>query len=114
MNNESIINRVLSCLAYLSVLFLPVLFPLIVWIVDRQDQFVARHARAAFWSQLFPALYVLVALLMFTILGAAGVEQIRNAGGWIFGILTILALLIALILYIYNIAMGISVLIKRQ
>lgn len=114
MNNESITSRVLSCLAYLSILFLPVLFPLIVWIVDRQDQYVARHARAAFWSQLFPALYVLVALLTFTILGAAGVEQIRQSGGWIFGILTVIALLLALVLYIYNIAMGISVLIKRQ
>lgn len=114
MNNESMTSRVLSSLAYLSVLFLPVVFPLIIWIVDRQDPYVARHARGAFWSQLFPALYVLVTLLTFMILGAAGVAHVRQSGGWIFGILTVFALLLALILYIYNLAMGISVLIKRQ
>ncbi|WP_295731357.1 DUF4870 domain-containing protein [uncultured Limosilactobacillus sp.] len=114
MKTESTTNRVLSCLSYLSILFLPVLFPLIVWIVDHQDHYVAHHARSAFWTQIFPALYVIVALLMFFILGATGVDQIRVNGGWLFGILTVFALLISLVLYIYNIAMGISVLIKRQ
>ena len=114
MANQSTTNRVLSCLSYLSILFLPVLFPLIVWIMDRQDPYVRHHAKVAFWIQIFPAIYVLVALLVFFILGASQVEQIRSAGGWIFGILAIFALLISLLLYIYNIAMGISVLIKRQ
>ena len=114
MNNQSTTSRILSCLAYLSILFLPVLFPLIIWIVDHQDPYVARHARSAFWTQIFPALYVIVALLTFFILGAAGIDQVRSSGGWLFGILTVLALLISLILYIYNLAMGISVLITRQ
>lgn len=38
----------------------------------------------------------------------------RSAGGWVFATFTVFALLIALLLYIYNLAMGISVLIKRQ
>ena len=114
MDNQSTTSRVLSGLAYLSILFLPVIFPLIIWIVDRQDSYVKHHAKAAFWSQIFPAIYVLVTLLIFFIMGASGVEQIRSAGGWIFATLTVFALLIALLLYIYNLAMGISVLIKRQ
>lgn len=114
MNQPSTTSRVLSGLSYLSILFLPVLLPLIVWAMDRQDHYVRHHAKVAFWTQIFPAIYVLVALLIFFIMGASGVEQIRAAGGWILGILTTFALLAALILYIYNIAMGISVLIKRQ
>ena len=48
MANQSTTNRVLSCLSYLSILFLPVLFPLIVWIMDRQDPYVRHHAKVAF------------------------------------------------------------------
>ncbi|WP_251545705.1 DUF4870 domain-containing protein [Limosilactobacillus caecicola] len=114
LNRVPTTSRVLSCLAYLSILFLPVILPLIIWIADRQDRYVVRHAKLAFWSQIFPALYVLIALLMFFIMGASGVAQIRTAGGWIFGILTIIALLISLLLYIYNLAMAVGVLIKRQ
>ena len=43
MDNQSTTSRVLSSLAYLSILFLPVIFPLIIWIVDRQDQGKDRH-----------------------------------------------------------------------
>lgn len=115
MSNEpSTTSRILSCLSYLSILFLPVLFPLIVWIVDRQDHYVNHHAKMAFWSQLFPAIYVSVCLLAFFILGASGMYHARAVGGWMLGIFLSLALLISIILYIYNIAMGISVLIKRQ
>ena len=50
MDNQSTTSRVLSSLAYLSILFLPVIFPLIIWIVDRQDPYVKHHAKAAFWK----------------------------------------------------------------
>lgn len=113
-NEPSTTSRVLSCLSYLSILFLPVLLPLIIWIVDREDAYVAHHSKMAFWTQIFPAIYVIVCLLIFFIMGASGMAHLRAAGGWLFGIFITLALLISLILYIYNIAMGISVLAKRQ
>ena len=37
MNEQTLTNRIVGGLSYLAVLFLPVLFPLIVWIVARQD-----------------------------------------------------------------------------
>lgn len=114
MNQPTTTERVLSALAYLSILFCPVILPLIIWIVDAQDQYVARHAKGAFWTQLFPAVYIIFALLLFFTLGATGLDQFKTSSGWIGGILLTFALLISLILYIYNLAMGISVLLKRQ
>lgn len=106
-------DRVVACLSYLSILFLPVVFPLIVWIVGHDNNEIAHHAKRAFWSQLFPAIYVILSLLVYFSLGAAGMYHMRAVGGWLFGILLVLALLVSLVLYVYNIAMGIAVLIKR-
>ncbi|WP_057741799.1 DUF4870 domain-containing protein [Limosilactobacillus secaliphilus] len=107
-------EKILCCLSYLSILFLPVVFPLIVWIVAmNHGDAVTYHAKRAFWSQIFPALYILVALIIYFIAGATGMSAIRNAGGWLFGILLVLALLISLLLYIYNLAMAVRVLLDR-
>ena len=58
-------TRIVNALSYLSILFLPVIFPLIVWIVARasDDPTISKNARKAFWSQLFPLLYVIFAIL---------------------------------------------------
>ena len=35
MNNNSIATRIVNALSYFSIFFLPVIFPLIVWIIAR-------------------------------------------------------------------------------
>lgn len=107
-------EKILCCLSYLSILFLPVIFPLIVWIVaTNHGDAVTYHAKRAFWSQVFPAIYVFASLIIYLVAGATGMAAIRNAGGWLFGILLVLALLISLLLYIYNLAMAVRVLLDR-
>ena len=50
MNNDiSLSKRIIGALSYLSILFLPVIFPLIVWIVAGSDNpWVKRQAKLAF------------------------------------------------------------------
>lgn len=65
MNEQTLTNRIVGGLSYLAVLFLPVLFPLIVWIVARQDNPpLAHHGKVAFWTQLAPFLVVIVLLVV--------------------------------------------------
>lgn len=49
-------QRIVSALAYFSIFFLPVIFPLIVWIIAKYQGFneVRKNAVKAFWSQIFP------------------------------------------------------------
>ena len=61
MDNNSLTNRIVNTLSYISILFLPVIFPLIVWIVAGPDHpNIKHHAKQAFWSQIFPLIYSLL------------------------------------------------------
>lgn len=112
-NNTSVTTRIVNTLSYLSILFLPVIFPLIVWIVARtsDDPTIAQNARKAFWSQIFPLLYVIFAILTLSI---SSLYSATFHAGAFFGILLSFALLIALLLFIYNIAMAIKCLLGRE
>lgn len=111
--NNSITTRIVNALSYLSILFLPVIFPLIVWVVARasDDPSITHNARKAFWSQIFPLLYAIFAILVLSI---SSLYSATFHAGALFGVLLSLALLIALLLFIYNIAMAIKMLLGRE
>lgn len=115
MNNNNLSERLINALSYLSILFLPVVFPLIVWIVAKNSDGAApsivKNARYAFWSQIFPALYVLAAILVFSVLS---IDIAHAHTGALFGILLTFALLIALLLFVFNIAMAVKMIIGRE
>lgn len=112
MQNNNIATRIVNALSYLSILFLPVIFPLIVWIIARasDDPSIIANARKAFWSQLFPLLYAIFAILALSF--SSFYATIHS--GALFGVLFAFALLIALLLFIYNIAMAVKVLLGRE
>ena len=102
-------HKILSALSYLSILFLPVLFPLVVWIAAAGQRDVTTHAARAFWTQLLPTL---MAFVIFFFVAVYGLTIGPNAGmGW----LTLLSIgafgLASLVLWFYNIVMGIRVLL---
>lgn len=112
MNDNSLTTRIVNTLSYISILFLPVIFPLIVWIVAGPDHpNIKHHAAQAFWSQIFPLLYVIFAIL---VLSLSAWNSAFSHLGALGGVLLTFALLLALLLYIYNIAMAIKMLIGRE
>ena len=113
MNDNNLTDRIVNTLSYLSILFLPVIFPLIVWIIAKSSDrpTIAKNARYAFWSQLLPLLYVIGATLFFSVFS---LNPANFHGGALFGILLTFALLLALLLFIYNIAMAVKMLIGRE
>ena len=113
MNDNNLTDRIVNTLSYLSILFLPVIFPLIVWIIAKSSgrPTIAKNARYAFWSQIFPLLYVIGAILVFSVFS---LNPANFHGGALFGILLTFALLLALLLFIYNISMAVKFLIGRE
>lgn len=105
-------QRIVSALSYFSIFFLPVIFPLIVWVIAKNQQLddVRKNANKAFWSQLFPVLYVIV---VFAVIGIANMQNLAHLGG-LFSVLASFALLLCLLLLIYNVAMGVAVLLGRK
>lgn len=92
-------RQILSSLSYFSIFFAPFIFPIIVWIVAR-DEYVAKHSKRALLSHLFPFLAA-IPLLYFSL--------IANHAGSILGY----ALLFGVIYFgsfVYNIVKGIQVL----
>lgn len=111
MNEQTLTNRIVGGLSYLAVLFLPVLFPLIVWIV-------AHHGKVAFWTQLAPFLVVIVLLVVVAILNAVGISAshhtITGGAAWL-NILWVVALLVgSAALFAYNIVMAVLVFLGRR
>lgn len=113
MNDNNLTDRIVNALSYLSILFLPVIFPLVVWIIAKNSQRpnIVKNARYAFWSQIFPLLYVIAAILVFSVFSF---NPANIHGGALFGVLLTFALLLALLLFIYNIAMAVKMLIGRD
>ncbi len=115
MNEQALTTRFMGGLSYLSIMFLPVLFPLIVWIIARSDNpNLASHARMAFWTQLVPLIMVLVLLLGYGILGAANMISLNASSSWFVVLWITLLCLVSLVLYIYNIAMAVLVFLGRR
>lgn len=101
--------KLMAALSYISYFFLPVIFPLIVWIVASDRPFVKKHAKRAFWSQLFPVIWVLVLAIVIGLYGAFNTYSI--SWGWMSITLIAVTCVIVLTSLIYNVACAIRVLV---
>ncbi|GAK31724.1 hypothetical protein WOSG25_140260 [Weissella oryzae SG25] len=104
-------NRLVSAIAYLSVLIAPVLVALIIWVIaDKPD--VRANAKKAFWIQIPPFLFIILILILIGVIGlATNSAQITGLTTLIF--FAIFAL-ISVILYIYSIVLGIKQLLNAE
>lgn len=113
-------NKIIAALAYISILFLPVIFPLIVWIIGAANPYVKTHAKRAFWSQLIPAIVGLVFLIILGVIGTAGgqvsfgnsVDHVFLSMGWLTVALFAITGLCALVVFIYNIARAVKIFVE--
>ncbi|MFK0526116.1 DUF4870 domain-containing protein [Paenibacillus illinoisensis] len=92
-------RQLLSALSYFSIFFAPFLFPIIVWIVAR-DNYIEGHAKRALFSHVFPFLAA-IPLFYFFVTS----QSIGGAIGYV-----ILFFVIYGLSFIYNIVKGIQVL----
>lgn len=103
-------QKLLVALSYISYFFLPIIFPLVVWIVGADRPFVKRHAKRAFWSQLIPVIFILIFLLIVGLTGSFNPSSI--SWGWMIVALVAIAGIITLISLIYNLVNAVRVLVN--
>lgn len=121
MKNQPVImdtpTKLLACLSYFSILFMPVLFPLIAWLaathIQQPNLAIAYHAKRAFWSQLLPTLLSIAVIVTIAGTGLAVGDQGFGQVAWLWLLLLGLLLFAGLLFWLYNIVMGIIVLLDR-
>jgi len=102
-------NRIINSLSYLSILFLPVLFPLIVWFLTGDNPEAHHTAGRAFWLQVLPAVTGIIFLI---VLGISGLYMNNLAhSGWLAVILMAILAIIAVVSYFWAIIRGIQILV---
>lgn len=92
-------RQLLSSLSYFSIFFAPFIFPLLVWIFS-PDAYVAKHARRALFSHVFPVIAAIPLIYMAVTSGSFG-----SVIGYL-----ILFGIIYFGTFVYNVIMGIQVL----
>jgi hypothetical protein len=100
-------NKVLSALSYMSVLFAPFLVPIIIYFVT-VDTGVKKHAKRAFLSHLIPLIGVplVIGALFFDLSSETEIPFLFLGAAVLTG-------LISLIVGIWNIVIGIKILVKQ-
>ncbi|ENQ3108128.1 protein of unknown function [Bacillus sp. 491mf] len=99
-------NKILSALSYFSVLFAPILFPVIVWIVG--DYETRGHAKRALWTHILPSIAILIGLAVLGVLGV-GFNQPDETLAIGSVIVACICALISLYYFIWNMVKGIQV-----
>lgn len=107
MENE----RVLASLSYFSIFFAPFLFPIILYLIVK-DEFIRHHAKRALLSHLVPVVFGIVLAILFAT-GALFANMSDSAGtgiaiGYVIGMVAYFAVTLGFL--IWNIVQGIRVL----
>ncbi|HEY9570634.1 hypothetical protein CH76_10925 [Lysinibacillus sp. BF-4] len=107
MENE----RVLASLSYFSIFFAPFLFPIILYLIVKEE-FIKHHAKRALLSHLVPVVFGFI-LMFFLLTGSLLTEANNSAGtgiaiGYVIGMIAYFAVTIGF--FIWNIVQGIRVL----
>ncbi|KRK87150.1 DUF4870 domain-containing protein [Lentilactobacillus sunkii] len=102
-------NRIVNALSYLSIMFAPFIFPFIVWLITDNNKDMHDTARHAFILHLIPLLLTFLTLLIVGVMGM--VSQQAAFTGFLFIALLALVGLVDLGMFIYNLYLGIKILV---
>ncbi|EPC96797.1 hypothetical protein Lpp125_15785, partial [Lacticaseibacillus paracasei subsp. paracasei Lpp125] len=104
MTNE---HKVLRGLSYISVIFAPILFPILVWIFTPQGSVTRDTAKHALWLHIIPTL---LSIFIFMIIGGVGFfTNSINATSAVSLILLLVAMVVDIGMVVYNIYTGIKI-----
>ena len=97
MTNE---HKVLRGLSYISVIFAPILFPILVWIFTPQGSVTRDTAKHALWLHIIPTL---LSIFIFMIIGGVGFfTNSINATSAVSLILLLVAMVVDIGMVVYN------------
>lgn len=95
-------RHILAALSYFSIFFAGVIVPLVIWLVA-DDRYVKKHASQALFSHIVP--YILLVVVIF---GFFSQQFMFSLGIMLLFILAILAM------FVWNIVMGVRILMEAR
>ncbi|MFD1126219.1 DUF4870 domain-containing protein [Lentilactobacillus raoultii] len=105
-------NKIVNALSYLSIVFAPFIFPFIVWLVTNSHQEMHETAKHAFLLHLIPVVLTILTLMIVGITGLT--TKNSRLTGLMFAALIVLVGLVDLIMFVYNLYLGIKILITED
>lgn len=105
-------NKILNGLDYLSIMFAPFIFPLIVWFVTEKGSENHHHAGRALKLHLIPVVFSIIAFIVIGGFGAV-TKSTTAVGGAAIPVLVIAAI-VDVVLGVYSIYYGIKVMIAAD
>ena len=103
-------EKILSSLCYFSVFFAPFLLPIIVWIVA--DKPVSTHAKNSVLYHIYPYILGALSVLLLAYANGSFGSHLNNGLMITLNVIAIFIALLAFYYVIYNLYVGIKVLIK--
>ena len=103
-------NKIVNGFSYLSILFLPIIFPIIVWLLAGDRKEMRYHAVHALWLHVIPVILSIMAVIT---LGTVGLFTNNVAHvGWMSIILVGILAIVSFVLFIYNIVISVKIFIS--
>lgn len=99
-------TKLVSGLCYLSILFAPILFPLIVWIVSTEEE-VTSNAKNALWLHVLPFVLTFIGLFVLFFFGIATTSEEFLTGTAL--VIVVLIGIMDLFLFFWNIVKSIKI-----
>ncbi|MCH4164379.1 MAG: hypothetical protein LKF37_06285 [Lentilactobacillus diolivorans] len=102
----------INALSYFSIVFAPFIFPFIVWLLTANNKDVHETAKHAFLLHLIPVILSILTLMLVGIMGLATKQT--QATAIMFVILIVLVALVDLSMFVYNLYLGIKILLSDE
>ncbi|HBM3452741.1 TPA: DUF4870 domain-containing protein [Listeria innocua] len=106
-------HRILNALSYFSILFAPVIVPVLIWIFAKSEN-VTHHAKVALLTHIIPTIagFLCFSSVFVTALTSGGL--LANVSVFVTGSLFIFTLIAIVGLFIFNIVRGIQMLLTKN
>ncbi|MBC2183533.1 DUF4870 domain-containing protein [Listeria sp. FSL L7-0233] len=106
-------HRILNALSYFSILFAPIIVPVLIWIFAKSEE-VSHHAKVALLTHIIPTIagFLSFSSLFVTALLNGGI--FTGMSFFLTGSLFIFTLIAVVGLFIYNIVRGIQMLCAKR
>ncbi|HDR4605087.1 MULTISPECIES: DUF4870 domain-containing protein [Bacillus cereus group] len=99
-------NKLLSAFSYWSVLFAPILFPVIIWLLGNDE--TKNHAKRALWTHIIPTIAAIIGTGILFLINMGSVEP--DGTFYIAAIIVVvICFIIDIYYFIWNIIKGIKV-----
>lgn len=102
-------KKFINAISYFSILFAPVIIPVIIWIFANETD-IKINAKKAFWLQVIPFVFGIMAIILTGIIGLS--TNNGTAVGWIVLLLMGIFGLVSVVTYIYDLVLGVKAILR--